>query len=752
MIDDTSKIILPAAGNIFVDQGQIILKILKKIPPNQNLTLKDLEDLPSSDKVYGFNWIAHNILRFKSFSMLFTMNNPRANPALKEDREPIFHALLNALFTGILRQYDSTLKNLFKCEICGLNHNFNFDNEYRNVLKENSSKYAEKGKEESKFACREFFPLSGTMGSESQSFSNMSFATNICPRCLLIVYYLPFGVQVIEGNLAIFQIPDLILHQRLDSIIVQKYLDKIESLTGDKPIENVGKELKNKNQRIFEMFLDYYKKVLPEIPSRDDVIKNFPDSSISIWLWKFTNSGQKAYLKYEPIPNSSIAFIYLTHCLDLETPFIELLTQETKQIPYTPKQIYNCIRLKTLYAFERVENKKYNVNIKLIFLYYYYILGYSQPKLDKINKIAEKIRLSYSKQEDLLDALKKRSLFIINHAVREMLDTGVISLEDFQNLFSFFPNSSRAKTVRNIIIQVLKLEIKQENLLNFKQTLEDILNESILNEFQNAIEEVQIEKEQFIINSALVLWEYFKSHYEEINLKEKVINLFLKSGDLNWFVIVYAKCALDEKTNFSYPHLQYLLQIVGSWSNLRFILQMILTSWLHNPNEIPSIERKNFEIPLVTQKRAQNKVLDRVLDAYLSYRIKEKGISYILQNFIYPFIQGKISPASFRLFLNDHSQEIDFQESEWDQMIINPETGIEDISYFRRYTSIFFANFIAHPPKATISKIEDQAILTEADQEIEIEDTVIGEESETNQDEETEKEDEFEEIDEEEND
>src|SRR5271157_2420948 len=199
MAYDKSVTFLEPTGNIFVDQAQITLRILLKYPNSQNISIQDITDLKTTNTEWSIDWLVNHLTRFKSFTMLFTKNPPLLQNGFKPDNMQIFRAFLTSLIDGIVKQFDPTLQfKPLQCDMCGKEFEYDFNKEYRQVLEANYSKYKPE-KEVPRFSTREFFPLAGSMGSESQVFSNMTNPPSICPRCLFVIYYLPFSSQVIEG-------------------------------------------------------------------------------------------------------------------------------------------------------------------------------------------------------------------------------------------------------------------------------------------------------------------------------------------------------------------------------------------------------------------------------------------------------------------------------------------------------------------------------------------------------------------------
>src|SRR5262249_14307095 len=111
----------------------------------------------------------------------------------KEKRGSTYRSILNNLLNKI---GNGDLP--YRCEACGVLWSVNFDALCKTAL-------AETGKEESRFVGRDWFPLSGSLGSDAQALPGASRPVHLCAKCLFAVHYLPLGLILLDGQLAVFQ-------------------------------------------------------------------------------------------------------------------------------------------------------------------------------------------------------------------------------------------------------------------------------------------------------------------------------------------------------------------------------------------------------------------------------------------------------------------------------------------------------------------------------------------------------------------
>ncbi|NMC03871.1 MAG: hypothetical protein GYA24_01605, partial [Candidatus Lokiarchaeota archaeon] len=583
--------------------GQLTLKILLKKKLSEPLLVKDVVGLEKAGGFAGFPWLVANITRFKAYSMIYTMNHPRSNPSEKDEKVKMdtFHALLVALVKGIEREFDPARAKQSTCDVCGHAHDFVFDEVFRSILEQLQ-------KEPSlKFPCREFFPLAGTMGGEAQTFSNMSKGPNICPRCLLMVYYLPFSSQVIEGNLAIFQLSDPRLQYLLVSRVVQKCVERINIAKPDDKIETDGKDKKHKNELVFEQLLDLFKSVLPASPTPADVKASFPGRNVDCWLWKYTNAGQGAYLSYEHIPNALVYFVYTCYCFDLHESLISMLKQELKDIKYTPKQFFNCIRGKMLYDFDKLDGRKYALDSRIVFLYYYYILGYNKPMLNAIMQIAMQVKAHLS---DAGKDLKNRARVqaIIMSQARKLMQDGKISPATYHSVFGFNMQARKAKIAFDLVNQVLKLDLAAKNLDEYDTQVRQYLEGENL-DLYNAAPELHVQQDEiWACHVSRMLVSYFKAKkMRGKDIIEKIVEQRMKNAPLKWFSTLLSSACLASSMAVEPVDYFYMLHIAGGWYGLRPVLQAIMTAILQYDGKDTRSIMDAIPAPVPAEFRSKNR-------------------------------------------------------------------------------------------------------------------------------------------------
>ncbi len=741
MTYEKTKVFLEPTGNVFVDQAQITLKILLKYPNSRKISVGDIETLINSKDICGVDWIVQNLSRFKSFTMIF-LNSPIVQSGFRPDNLRIAKALLESLIKGIVNEFNASLTpKPFLCDICGNNYDFNFDQEYRNVLRNNYSKY-KADKEEKRFSTRDFFPLAGSMGSESQTFSNMTLPPNICPRCLFIIYYLPFCSQVIEGNLAIFQASNINEQTNFSRPIVKEYLDNISNLPGAKEIETVGKNNKSKTERIFLSMKNYFKSSLPD-PQKitpQSFQDSFPKKNISFWLWKYSNSGQGPLLDVEVVPNTAIVFLYLCYALDFYSVLQDIISIEMKIIKYTPNQLYNSIRQRKLYRFDfLLKSNNFQLNPKILFLYYFYILQYSRSSIAAMVKIAQKILNENPDEDKRKQTLKKRGFFVINTVMRNLVEEGSISWEAFNSTFSINPNSPRAKLSRDVILQMITFKVIEENFEDFDNSLPDMMGSEQIKAWTEELTPNYDNDEKYILNLSADLFRYLDQKYQKQDFQKKVIDLHLKNDPESWFTIVYCRL-IEVKRPISYAEYRYCLNLTGGWFNFRILLRTLFTFWNKGNVDWQPFVNERPSLPPSVIKKYRNPMVEEVLNFYFIYR-KLKGLQNVQRKLISPFINGRISLNQVRLLIEnfiDNNRESNFkvlQEGveeyskkdfktlknwDWEKSLVNPETGLQDQNYLLQFTKINLSQFLSVALNGIASReiVEEKEVVLELEEDI----------------------------------
>jgi hypothetical protein len=475
--------------------------------------------------------------------------------------------------------------------------------------------------------------------------------------------------------------------------IVNKYTRTIGSLGSTGEIPNVGKDVKNKNELIFENLADYFAVNLPSSPTKAQFNANFPEKENSVWLWKYANAGQKAYLEVDPIPNASILFMYLVHCFDLRNALIDMLHEESKMIKYTPKQLYNVIKTKSVYDFEKLESKKFHVNPQLIFLYYYYILNYNRAEIQTLLKITGKIDSNYTRAQDLERDIKSRLGTLVNQAIRELIDEKLLDLELYYRTFEIIPGRPRYEMSKKIIRQLLLLKIKTSDFDKIDEELQEYLENDALKEYMAEKEVIFDSKTEKILGLCRLFLAYFENKMKYNEIFEKICKKQLKNASARWFGIILSKIALEYPNTIKYSLWEEITDISGNFYNFRSILQNILIFWIKNEDKIPSFQEKILKADEKYLRNTYNEIIESVLKKYLDLRLENKGKPYVLDKFIRPYLQEYISSNHLKGYLYEHSDEIGYTEDQWAEMLVNPKSGIQDPQYFAIYSKLYIANY-----------------------------------------------------------
>ncbi|MEW6086854.1 MAG: Cas8a1 family CRISPR/Cas system-associated protein [bacterium] len=408
-------------GNPFVDTGLIVILHLT----NKN----DISELSYDDVVRVFNDgkdLARMNAKLKTFTMVFGRNGPLTNGYGYKQGTPSEknYQIYISLVKGLLNASQAEDGGGYICEICGRNTNFDFANLYEQVL----SKAGEKTKE-GKVLGRDWFPLSGSLGSDAQALPSASRAMHICPACLFSVHYLPVALILFGGKVAVFQSTSQSLTIDLVTAIVDDTIARLRAGNG----EAIGK--KEGTKVLTSRLLNLIEKLQKERKR-----ENLPDYS-NLLVWKFSNSGTGADCKLEEIPNKALMFLWEVVHFGLRQEIDKLLANEPK---YPRFQLLTAIKegkdygnkkFGGLYPFK----KNQGVTPELFVLYQLKICRISKSAL----QIAQKIALKYiNSLDDKAKKNVKSEIFRDNsntnrvrRLMADMAESGELSYDDYTQLF-----------------------------------------------------------------------------------------------------------------------------------------------------------------------------------------------------------------------------------------------------------------------------------------------------------------------------
>ena len=131
-----------------------------------------------------------------------------------------------------------------RCESCGNRHSMDINRLFTEILVPLGYSGG------TRYIGRDWFPLAGSMGSDAQALPSASRAPNLCAKCLFAVHYLPLGVILVNGKLALFQSTSKFFWYSLVNNIARKIKERIYANN----LNTIGSK-----ERSAEQFLQYLK-------------------------------------------------------------------------------------------------------------------------------------------------------------------------------------------------------------------------------------------------------------------------------------------------------------------------------------------------------------------------------------------------------------------------------------------------------------------------------------------------------------
>ncbi|WPP51834.1 hypothetical protein [Catalinimonas niigatensis] len=283
-------------GNAILNNALMTIEALGKLNNVSEITPELLRSIYEDKDLKALN------KRLKSYTMLFSLNNPLVNPAKKKD--DMGEKTYNNLLLSILENFENQGKHI--CEVSGLSFNTTFEDFYKseidNQKKEVKAKELEK-KEEKKLLNaldktdtslnRSWFPLIGGLGSDAQALPQAKFTVQIHPICIPIMQFLPLSALLYKGGVLLIDSSNFTFARDfIESVNVTEVQNRIQTTASDKPVENIRDFAKG----------NYLLKALEILKRQNRYQNDFTDLN----LWSFTNSGTGASCEIERVPNNLI--------------------------------------------------------------------------------------------------------------------------------------------------------------------------------------------------------------------------------------------------------------------------------------------------------------------------------------------------------------------------------------------------------------------------------------------------------------
>ena len=413
-------------GNPFVDTGLGVIASLSDCKTINDLDLEKVQKLHADGKSLA-RWNS----KLKSTKIVFGMNSLILQNQIEYEKRLLYYSkMTNALLSNIgLEDVQE------RCESCGNRYSLDINKLFTKTLVPLG--YT-KGK---RYVGRDWFPLAGSMGNDAQAFPAASRAPNLCAKCLFAVHYLPLGVILINGKLAVFQSTSINFWYKL--------------------VNDIAKEVK---ERIL------YANILNTIGSKEgsaaavtrilNVMRDMHEEDLepetSVFVWTFSNSGTGPYCNIEEIPTKSLRFLYEAIRHVPREEIIELVVKDTKNSQQY--SFLNCISkgidYRNLYPY-----KKFNgVSTKLFSLYQTIICNISIRSLNTAFKISKYVLIKTKEKEfesigkDIDADLGKQN--IVKGFIAQMIKEGIITFDEYSELF--LSNANRVVKLNNSAWKFIK--------------------------------------------------------------------------------------------------------------------------------------------------------------------------------------------------------------------------------------------------------------------------------------------------------
>ncbi|MGF3521947.1 MAG: hypothetical protein ACQXXJ_02485 [Candidatus Bathyarchaeia archaeon] len=399
-------------GNPFVDTGLAVLAFKSGCENLTDLTLEKIK------KVHGDGTeLANRNSRLKSTSMIFTINSLITHPGIKpvERRVEFYSKITTAILNKIgFEDVDE------RCESCGNARSLDIDKLVRETLVPLGYK------DDKRYTGRDWFPLAGSIGSDAQALPAGSRTPNLCAKCLFAVHYLPQGVVLRDGRLAVFQSTS----QTFWYLYVSRIAEEIENRIRAGKFETLGS--KEGSIVVVEKTIETMRRM-----------KSL-DAGTSLFVWLFSNSGTGPDCSIDEIPNSALQFLFnvITRVPTGREEIIRLIRKD-KNPEYS---FLNCISTGKDYYWLYPSKKFEGVSPAFFLLYQTEIRKASKHALLSAFKIARYLRENLPTKD--LEKCKKNltSDFAEKNTVRkyivEMVEKGFFNFEDYSALFVHDSNMS----------------------------------------------------------------------------------------------------------------------------------------------------------------------------------------------------------------------------------------------------------------------------------------------------------------------
>ena len=407
--------IIDLTGNPFVDTGLAVIAVLGGLADVRDLSLDDVRRVHADGSQLS-SWNS----RLKSFSQVLGTNNPlfQTGYGYKKGRgpSPVNRAIYCATLKNFLEDFGGRSGNA-RCEACGTLTDLNFAQACKRAVKDNGGNAPE-----DKWAGRDWFPLAGSLGSDAQALPAASRPGRLCGKCLFAVHYLPLGLMLIDGRLAVFQSTAADFWWEL----VRDIVLEVQSRVGLGSYGTLG--AKEGTRAVTGRILGLFERLQTE-----KRFSGIPEAT-ALEVWRFSNSNPPECDTTE-IPNAALKFLWEAVGHGLRRELETLLASEKKQRPFL-----ECVLEQREYGGLYPRGKWKGASLKLFALYQVRVCGRTPRVLELAHALASQRATELDKKN--LDRLKREEGFSeasVRNQFRGMIARmaleGTFTIEDYLGLF-----------------------------------------------------------------------------------------------------------------------------------------------------------------------------------------------------------------------------------------------------------------------------------------------------------------------------
>ena len=626
-------------GNPFVDTG---LAVISSMADNGR-GLNDIEELTIEhvSQVYGDGTaLARANSRLKSFTMLFTSNSLLTQPSIKrrEVRETMYRAVLSGLLAHVGSDNHTVLA---RCQACGAERSLDF----KSVCRE-SLKGLESLKSEAKVVGRDWFPLAGSLGSDAQALPGASRAVHLCAKCLFAVHYLPLGVFLLDGRLAVLQCTASDFWYDLLRGISREILRRVRAGIDDTLWAKGG------SSRFVSQLLSLFR----ELKSAHAAYDLRPGTTLQVW--RFTNSGASAECEIEEVPSTALVFLQEAASLGLEHEIEKLLEQDRKR----ERSFFRCIAEQRDYAGLYPQGRWAGASPVLYALYQTRICGRSASEIRIARRLASHLGRSLGgkefadlqRREAFREGLRHRNR--IRRTMADMTRCGEFCLGDYLSLFPPVDSDS-GLTAAWGGWDVLSYYVHHAS------------DASPIPGVADNIHPERAEKEQIVRYYANTIFDYLMAEHGRARFESQVIGRLARNAiGSTWLRRLFVILA-EEHAHFSYGHWRRLCCLDDgrtSTGELLFQMRLLWIEWLKTgwTTSLPAPP-----LTWVATSGLSRDVEGQLYEVVTDY-VRQRGLSRFRRDVLMPMRKGDMGIGWFRTQLvreeeDDSGENEGWTEEQW---------------------------------------------------------------------------------------